>query len=87
MKDGTTHLANKAEHVVGLGSDLVLAAEVYHADRANSSTLRESVLSAQINLARAGSGADIEEVAADKSYHKVGTLAGCAADGLRTYIP
>src|SRR5215470_12455187 len=66
MKDGTTHLAYKAEHVVDLGSNLVLAAEVYPADRADSSTLRESVLSAQINPARAGSGTDIEAVAADK---------------------
>ena len=32
MKDGTTHLAYKAEHGVDLGSNLVLAAEVYHAD-------------------------------------------------------
>jgi transposase len=87
MKDGTTHLAYKAEHVVDLGSNLVLAAEVYHADQTDSSTLRSSVLSAQINLARAGSETDIEEVAADKGYHKVETLAGCADEGLRTYIP
>jgi transposase len=87
MKDGTTHLAYKAEHVVDLGSNLVLAAEVYHADQADSSTLPDSVMSARINLARAGSETDIEEVAADRGYHKVETLAGCAGDGLRTYIP
>jgi len=28
MKDGRTHLAYKAEHVVDLKSDLVLAAEI-----------------------------------------------------------
>jgi transposase len=87
MKDGTTHLAYKAEHVVDLGSNLVLAAEVYHADQTDSSTLLDSVTTAQINLARAGSEADIEEVAADKGYHKVETLADCADEGLRTYIP
>ena len=87
MKDGTTHLAYKAEHVVDLGSNLVLAAEVYHADQADSGTLRDSVLSAQVNLARAGSEAVIEEVAADKGYHKAETLADCADEGLRTYIP
>lgn len=87
MKDGSTHLAYKAEHVVDLGSNLVLAAEVYHADQTDSSTLRDSVTSAQINLARAGSETDIEEVAADKGYHKVETLADCADAGLRTYIP
>jgi transposase len=87
MKDGTTHLAYKAEHVVDLGSNLVLAAEVYHADQTDSSTLRSSVTTAQINLARAGSETDIEEVAADKGYHKAETLADCADEGLRTYIP
>jgi hypothetical protein len=87
MKDGTTHLAYKAEHVVDLGSNLVLAAEVYHADQADSSTVRDSVLSAQIHLARAGSAAAIAEVVADKGYHKVQTLADCADLGLRTYIP
>ena len=87
MKDGTTHLAYKAEHVVDLDSDLVLAAEVYHADQADSSTLLDSVRSAQINLARAGQRADIEEVVADKGYHKAETLADCADEGLRTYIP
>ena len=46
MKDGTTQLAYKAEHVVDLGSNLVLAAEVYHADQADSSTLLDSVTSA-----------------------------------------
>jgi hypothetical protein len=87
MKDGTTHLAYKAEHVVDLGSNLALAAEVYRADQTDSSTLRDSVATAQINLARAGSDAAIEEVAADKGYHKVETLADCADEGLRTYIP
>jgi hypothetical protein len=84
MKDGTTHLAYKAEHVVDLGSNLVLAAEVYPADQADSSTLRDSVATAQINLARAGSAAAIEEAAADKGYHKVETLADCADEGWRT---
>lgn len=87
MKDGTTHLAYKAEHVVDLGSNLVLAAEVYPADQADSSTLLDSVRTAQINLARAGSETDIEEVAADKGYHKVETLADGVDEGLRTYIP
>ena len=30
MKDGTTHLAYKAEHAVDLESNLVVAAEIYH---------------------------------------------------------
>ncbi|HKB35982.1 MAG TPA: transposase [Gemmataceae bacterium] len=87
MKDGTTHLAYKAEHVVDLGSNMVLAAEVYPADRADSATLLDSLRSAQLNLIRAGSATDIEEAVADKGYHKAEALADCAGDGLRTYIP
>ena len=39
MKDGRTHLAYKAEHVVDLKADLILAAEIRPADQADSQTL------------------------------------------------
>src|SRR5262249_55939533 len=58
LKDGRTHLAYKAEHVVDLKSDLVLAAAVQPADRADSATLVDSVMVAQGNLQRAGSSAE-----------------------------
>jgi hypothetical protein len=86
MKDGTTHLAYKAEHVVDLQSNLVLAAEVYPADQPDSATVLPSVASAQLNLFRADSDAAIEEAVTDKGYHKVETLADCASAGVRTYI-
>ena len=87
MKDGTTHLAYKAEHVVDLKTELVLAAEVYPADQADSATMTTSVATAEVNLARADSAAEIEEVAADKGYHKLETLAEFAEAQYRTYIP
>jgi hypothetical protein len=55
MKDGRTHLAYKAEHVVDLKSDLVLAAEVLPADHGDTQTMVDSVVQAQVNLAEAGS--------------------------------
>jgi transposase len=104
MKDGTTHLAYKAEHVVDLQTELVLAAPVYAADQADSLTMLESVLIAAGNLLEAESGlsvqeladqppavlaelTSIDEVVADKNYHKAETLSDCAAMGMRTYIP
>jgi transposase len=87
MKDGTTHLAYKAEHVVDLTSDLVLAAEVYPADRADTATLADSVVAAQLHLKAAGSEAEIEEAAADKGYHAAGTIELCDFLDVRTYIP
>lgn len=32
MKDGTTHFAYKAEHAVDVESDLIVAAEIHHAN-------------------------------------------------------
>jgi transposase len=87
MKDGTTHLAYKAEHTVDLDSGFVLAAEVHTADQADPATLVDSILKAQINLVRAGSEQEIEEAVADKGYHKAETLADCQRWQTRTYIP
>jgi transposase len=87
MKDGRTHLAYKAEHVVDLKSDLVLAAEIGPADRADTATLADSLMAAQINLQEAGSDATIEEVAADKGYHAAGTIEMCDFLEVRSYIP
>ena len=87
MKDGTTHLAYKAEHVVDLTSDLVLAAEIYPADQADTATLADSVMAAQVHLTEAGSDAQIEEAAADKGYHAAAALELCDFLAVRTYIP
>jgi len=87
MKDGRTHLAYKAEHVVDLKSDLVLAAEVTPANHGDSQTMVDSVMQAQVNLDQAGSQQQIEEVAADKGYHAAAALELCEALNLRTYIP
>lgn len=87
MKDGRTHLAYKAEHTVDLDSEFVLAAAVHPADQADSATLVESVLHAQVNLVLAGSEQEIEEAVADKGYHKAETLGECEHFNTRTYIP
>jgi hypothetical protein len=87
LKDGRTHLAYKAEHVVDLDSEILLAAEIRPADHADQHTLVDSVIEAKINLKATGSEVEIEEVAADKGYHANATLELAADLGLRTYIP
>ncbi len=87
MKDGRTHLAYKAEHVVDLDTELILAAEIYHANAADVDTLGPSISQAQDNLLGAESNAEIEEAVADKGYSKNETLAELEfTEGLRTYI-
>jgi transposase len=87
MKDGTTHLAYKAEHVVDLDSDLILAAEIYPATQADTATLADSLVVARINLEAAGSPARIAEAAADKGCHAASTIEMCDFLEVRTYIP
>jgi transposase len=87
MKDGTTHLAYKAEHVVDLGSEFVLSATITPTTNSDAETLLDSVAQAQMNLEAAGSEAKIEEAAADKGYHKVSTLELADDLDIRTYIP
>ena len=88
MKDGTTHLAYKAEHAVDLDSDLIVAAEIYQADQADMHTLEDTVQQAQTNLNAAGSEAVIRDVPADKGSHSAATLAALGQHTpYRTYIP
>jgi transposase len=88
MKDGTTHLAYKAEHVVDLETNAILAAEIYAGDHADSQTLEDSVNHAQTNLNEAQTGAEIQDVAADKGYHATEQLTSITQHtSYRTYIP
>jgi transposase len=87
LKDGRTHLAYKAEHVVDLESDLVLAAEIYKANEADTRTLVDSVMEAQIHVHEACGAMPIEEVVADRGYHAAATLELCDAYSFRSYIP
>jgi transposase len=87
MKDGRTHLAYKAEHVIDLETELVLAAPIYHADTGDAETLVDSVMEAQTNLAAAGLDVEIEEAVADKGYHSTDALELADSLNIRTYIP
>ena len=88
MKDGTTHAAYKAEHVIDLKTDLVLSAAIYPADQGDSNTLAESIVQAQKNVIQTESPANIEQVVADKGYHAAETLALLNETlRVRTYIP
>lgn len=90
MKDGRTHLAYKAEHVVDLKTEVILAAEVYAGDQADTATLVPSLEQAQANVEATESGRTIEKAAADKGYHAADTLVECQELdllGVKTYIP
>lgn len=87
MKNGETHLAYKAEHVIDLESEVMLAASIRPADHADVDTLVDSVVEARVNLTEAGVAVEIEEAVADKGYHATDTLELAESLNLRTYIP
>jgi IS5 family transposase len=64
MKDGTTPLAYKAEHVVDLATEWVLAAPVYPADQPDGATLLESVAAAQVHLLEAARSVPLDDLGA-----------------------
>ena len=87
MKDGRTHLAYKAEHAVDLDTEIVVAAEVYHANQGDQDTIEASMESAEDNLIRGEVDATPKEVVGDKGYYKTETLTELEfTQGYRTYI-
>ncbi len=88
MKDGRTHLNYKAENAVDLDTEIVVAAEVYHGNKGDTSTIEDTVVSAMTNVREAGTNCEVKEVVADKGYHSESVL-DSLQNGMhqRTYIP
>jgi transposase len=87
MKDGTTHLAHKAEHAVDLDSGVIVAAEIHPADSGDTATLPETLDRAQAAVQRANPDLSIEEIVADCGYHSAQTLGDLDRQGYMTCIP
>jgi transposase len=101
MKDGSTHLAHKAEHAVDLSSGALLAVTVQGADQGDTTTIHQT-------LAEAGEAVaelieheavttpteepkvhvgGVAEVVADKGYHSGAVVQDLHAADCRSYIP
>jgi transposase len=94
MKDGRTHLAHKAEHVVDLQTGALLGVSLHAADQGDTQTIIKSVNAAFDHVSQAieATGEPLpeklfEEVVADKGYHSNEALETLQEDlGLRTYV-
>jgi transposase len=87
MKNGEAHLAYKAEHVIDLETEVVLAASIRPANEADVDTMVDSLVEAQVNLSEAGVDVEIEEAVGDKGYHATDTIELAESLNIRTYIP
>jgi transposase len=86
MKDGRTHLAHKAEHVIDLETGAILAITLQGADRGDTTTVRDTLIAAAEQVVAAQVPSTVHEVVADKGYHSNETLTDLATLDLRTYI-
>jgi transposase len=93
MKDGRTHLAHKAEHVVDLQTGALLGVSLHGADQGDTQTIVPSVEAAFTQVAQAmeATGETLpeglfEEVVTDKGYHSNQCVQDLQELGLRTYV-
>ncbi len=95
MKNGTTHLAHKAEHAVDLETGAVVAVTVQGADQGDTTTMKETFIEATEQMTAVGEEAaadeqmnarGLEEVVTDKGYHSSAMLVDLRAIGVRSYI-
>ena len=101
MKDGSTHLAHKAEHAVDLSSGVLLAVTLQGADQGDTTTIHQTLAEAGEAVAELVEQeavmapeeepkvhwGGVAEVVADKGYHSGGVLQDLHAWDCRSYIP
>jgi transposase len=95
MKDGSTHLAHKAEHAVDMDSGAVLAVTLQGADLGDTTTIVPTILAATENLRAVADDARTEdklhenwmsEVVTDKGYHGNQALEDLQEMEIRSYV-
>jgi transposase len=100
MKDGTTHLAYKAEHAVDMETGAVIAVTLQSADLGDTTTITETLAESAENLAHLiereaerskekpqVSLRPMAEIVADKGYHSSKTVLAVQQAEARSYIP
>jgi transposase len=95
MKDGSTHLAHKAEHAVDMDSGAVLAVTIQPGATGDTTSVYETMTAAMENLvalAKEPALADkisneaFGECVTDKGYHSNDTIGALDSMGVRSYI-
>ena len=99
MKDGSTHMAHKAEHAVDLETGALIAITVQGASLGDTTTIYETLGRAGENLAETAEAVNNEdegervkaegpeEIVTDKGYHSNDVLKKLEEADVRSYIP
>jgi transposase len=95
MKDGSTHLAHKAEHAVDMETGAVLAVTLQHANIGDTTTIQQTLIAVaeQMEQLTADEKAAeqirdnwLSELVTDKGYHSNETTVDLKVFGIRSYI-
>jgi transposase len=95
MKDGSTHLAHKAEHAVDMETGAVLAVTLQHANIGDTTTIQQTLIAVAEQMEKLTADEDtaeqirdnwLSELVADKGYHSNETTVDLKAFGIRSYI-
>jgi transposase len=95
MKDGSTHLAHKAEHAVDMKTGAVLGVTLQEADKGDTTTMVQTIVAATENLREVADDPRTEdklhenwmsEVVADKGYHSNQMLEDLQTMEIRSYV-
>jgi transposase len=100
MKDGTTHLAHKAEHAIDMETGAVIAVTLQPADRGDTTSIQETLAETAESVAHliqreAEKAPDekpqvslnpLAEIVADKGYHSSETVLAVQQAEARSYI-
>jgi transposase len=99
MKDGSTHLAHKAEHAVDLETGAVVAVTLQGAEQGDTTTYVETLTEAGMRIAEIAEAVNDEEageivnpegpaeLVADKGYHSNEVMKDLKEVGVRSYVP
>jgi transposase len=87
MKDGTTHLAHKAEHATDLDTTAIVGVTVQHADLGDTRTAAATLLEACDQIKEALPDAPgVRDVVMDRGYHSNDVLADMHEVGFVTFV-
>ena len=95
MKDGSTHLAHKAEHAVDMQTGAVLGLTLQGANLGDTTTVLETMIATLENLREVAADERTHdkidkkvmiEVVADKGYHSNETMTDLGETGIRSYV-
>jgi transposase len=101
MKDGTTHLAHKAEHAVDMETGAVIAVTLQAADQGDTTTIKQTLAETAENIAQLiereadkspGQESQVSlnpmvEIVADKGYHSGDIVLTIEQAQARSYLP